>query len=178
MAGMKVNFAEIEGGSFEPVPEGRYEVIIERVEVRESKSSDHDYLNWEMKITDEDYEDQRLWMITSLSPKAMFRLKDTLVAIGAIDGDEEDFELEWDEDVDITPKEGPVLTNPDVEGMAAVAVVFNEMYEGKEQNRVKELLGGDAGTTEPEEKPKSKRASGGSGTRKKASGGTRKRNLR
>ncbi len=175
MGGLKVNFAEVESGSFDPVPEGRYDVIIDRVEVRESKSSDHNYLNWELKIADGEYEDRLLWMITSLSPRALFRLKDVFMALGVIDGEEEDFDLDWEDDVDVTPKEGPLLTSPDVEGMAAVAVVTNEVYDNKERNRVDDLLGADAGADEPEE-PKKKTSGRKSSTSR--SSGTRKRNLR
>jgi hypothetical protein len=140
MGGLSVNFAEIEG-SFEPLPEGEYECVVERVEVRDSNSSDHDYLNWELKVLDEEYEDRRLWMITSLSPKALFRLKDVFVALGVIDGDEE-LEIEWEDDVDITSKEGPLVTNPELEDLPCVAVVTNEVYDGRERNRVQELVGG------------------------------------
>lgn len=138
MGSLKVNFAEIES-SFEPLPEGEYEVIIDRVEVRESKSSDNDYLNWEMTVQDDEYEDRKLWMITSLSPRALFRLKDVLLALEVIDENEE-LDIEWDEDVDVTPKEGPIVTNPDVSGLAAIAVVTNETYDGRERNRVNDLI--------------------------------------
>lgn len=144
MPGIKVNFAEVES-SFEPLPEGRYECIVETVEVRESKSSDNDYLNWELKVTDGEFEDRRLWMITSLSERALFRLKDTFLALGVIEEDDE-IDIEWEDDVDITPQEGPVLTNPEVIGLACIAVVTNEVYEGKERNRVNEILDGSAGT--------------------------------
>lgn len=155
MAGITINFSEIEG-SFEPLPEGEYECVVERVEVRESQSSEHDYLNWELKVLDEEYEDRRLWQITSLSPRALFRLKDVLVALDVIDPDDE-LDIEWEEDVDITPKEGPLVTEPDLEGLACVAVVTNEVYEGRERNRVSDLLGADGATidraTEKEEEP-------------------------
>lgn len=158
MGEMRVNFAEIEVGSFEPVPEGRYNCVVEDVTVRESKSSDYDYLNWELRIVDEEYEDKRLWMISSLSPKAGFKLKELFMELELIDGEEEDFPLEWDDDVDITPKEGPQVTAPDVIGLEVVAVVENEMYKGKEQNRVEQLLPGGSETEaeEPEEKPAKK----------------------
>lgn len=177
--GVKLNFAEIQGG-FEPVPEGRYPVIIDRIEVRESKSSDYNYLNWEMTIQDDDHEGQKLWMITSLSPKALFRLKDIFVNLEIIEGEEEDFELDWEDDVDVTPSEGPVLTEPDLEGMAAVAIVHNELYEGKERNRVEDLLHADAdadgandgGTSRP------KKAAAKKTTTRKKSTGTRSRKLR
>lgn len=139
MGSVRINFAEVES-SFEPLPEGHYECVIETVEVRQSKSSDNDYLNWEMKVLDDEYEGRRLWMITSLSEKALFRLKDTFLALEAIEEDDE-IDLEWDDDVDITPQEGPVLTNPDVIGLPCTAIVTNEMYDGRERNRVNELAG-------------------------------------
>lgn len=135
MGRITINFSEVEGG-FEAVPEGMYNVAIEKVEVRESKSSDHDYLNWELSIQGDDYSGQRLWMITSLSPRALFRLKDVFQALDVLD---DEMALEWDDDVDVTPTAGPMLLEPDVVGMEAIAVVTNEVYEGKERNRVNEL---------------------------------------
>lgn len=183
MSGLKVNFAEIEG-SFDPLPEGRYDVEVERIEVRESKSSEHDYFNWEFNVLHEDHEGRKLWMITSLSPKAMFRLKDTLVALEIIEEDEE-LEFEWEDDVDITPQEGPLLTNPDLQEMTGiVAVVTNEVYEGKERNRVNDVYLGsaDEDPQEPEEedeapKGKTKKGSAKKGAAKKGKG-KRKRKLR
>lgn len=176
MGGLKINFAEIES-SFEPLPEGEYEVIIDRVEVRESNSSDNDYLNWELVVQDEEFEDRRLWMITSLSERALFRLKDVLLALDVIEEDEE-VEIEWADDVDITPKEGPIVTNPDVSGLPAVAVVTNEVYDGRERNRVNDLRtsGGAAKPKKPRDP--AKRSSNGakksSGTKSKSSGSRRK----
>jgi hypothetical protein len=178
MGGLKVNFAEIEG-SFDPLPEGRYDVEVERIEVRESKSSEHDYFNWEFNVLHEDHEGRKLWMITSLSPKAMFRLKDTLVALEVIDEDDE-LDFEWEDDVDITPGEGPLLTNPDLQEMTGiVAVVTNEVYEGKERNRVSDVYLGDA-DEEPAAKEEEKEEKKGTAKKGKAKKGKskRKRKLR
>lgn len=133
-----INFAEVEGG-FEAVPEGVYEVTIEKVDVRQSKSSEYDYLNWEFKITgpDDDYAGQHLWMITSLSPRALFRLKDVFEALDVL---EDEMTLDWDDDVDITPSNGPILLEPDVVGMACQVRVKNEMYDNKERNRVEDVI--------------------------------------
>lgn len=144
MGSMKINFAEVEG-SFQPMPEGQYEVIIDKVEVRESKSSDHNYLNWELVVQDDENEGRRLWMITSLSPKALFRLKDVFSALG-LDVEADDFELVWDEEVEVTPQSGPLVLEPDITGMACVAVVRNEVYDGKERNKVDEILSADNAT--------------------------------
>lgn len=165
MSGLSINFAEVEG-SYTPLPEGNYDCVVERVEVRESKSSDNPYLNWELKVLDEEYEDRRLWMITSLSPKALFRLKDVFVALDVIDGDEE-LNIEWDDSVDVTTSGGPDIIDPELAGLPCVAVVTNEIWDGKERNRVNDLLGPDSGASparasksdddDGAEKPKRKR---------------------
>lgn len=164
-----INFAEVEGG-FEAVPEGVYDVTIETVEVRQSKSSEHDYFNWEFKITgpDDDYEGQHLWMITSLSPKALFRLKDVFEALDVL---EDEMALDWDDDVEITPGAGPQLLEPDVIGMACSVRVHNELYEGKERNRIDEVLPEGSG-----EKPKasSSRARSSNGDKKSSSSAAKK----
>lgn len=77
-----------------------------------------------------------MWQITSLSPKALFRLKDQFEALGIL---EDEMELTWDEDIQVTTSSGPLLLEPDVVGMPATAVVTVEMYQNKEQNRVDEV---------------------------------------
>jgi hypothetical protein len=154
MTRVTINFADVEGG-FEAVPEGLYTCEIEKVECRESKSSENDYLNWEFKILDdEDHEGQHLWMITSLSPRALFRLKDVFEALDVL---EDEMNLDFDEDVDIQPGSGPRMLEPDVEGLHCVVVVKNELYEGKERNRVEEIRP----VTKRSVKTKSKSSNGG-----------------
>lgn len=174
MGSMKINFAEVEGG-FETLLEGVYPVVIEKIEVRESKSSDHNYLNWELKVTDDDHENARLWMITSLSPKALFRLKDVFEALDVL---EDELDLEWDEDVEITPTAGPMLLEPDVIGMACQAIVKNEMYDGKERNRVDDLVASDDAPSQKAAKSRRAERSGGAAKTATKSGGTRRKALR
>jgi hypothetical protein len=138
MGSISINFAEVES-SFEAIPEGLYPAVCEKVEVRESKSSDHNYLNWEWTITEGEHEGRKMWQITSLSPKATFRLKDQFLALKVIDGEETDFPIEWDDDVEVTPSSGPLLLEPEVSGLSAMLVVTTEMYEKKERNRVDEI---------------------------------------
>ena len=132
----KVNFNDVE--SFEAVPEDEYGAEIEKIEVRENKNGDALYLNWEFVIIDGDYENQRLWLITSLKDTALFRLKQVLVNLDILDEDAE-LELEYDDDIEPSTKEGPRLIDPDLEGMEVTIVVKNEMYDGREQNRVKDV---------------------------------------
>ena len=135
MAYITVNFADVE--SFEPLPEGEYGVEIDSVEVRENKNGDALYLNWTLVVVDGDFENRRLWMITSLKDTALFRLKSVFENLDVLD--DEEMEIEYDDDIDPSTKEGPRLLYPEVDGIEATAVVKNEMYEGREQNRVNEL---------------------------------------
>lgn len=135
MGSININFADVEG-SFDPVAAGAHPVIVDKVEIRESKSSEHNYLNWELTISDGEDEGRKLWMITSLSPKALFRLKDVFDALGVLD---DEMELEWDEDVAITNSTGPLLLAPDVIGLECVAIVKHETWEGKVKDRVEEI---------------------------------------
>lgn len=171
MGKMTVNFAEVEG-SFDAIPEGRYPVVIEKVEVRESKSSEHNYFNWELTISEGEFENRRLWMITSLSPRALFRMKDVFEALG-FDVEDENFEFDWDDDVEVTTKAGPLLLTPDVTGMAATAIVTIEAYEGKDQNRVNDLVAAEGEGERPSSSSKRASSGNGSGGAKKSSGARR-----
>lgn len=142
-----INFADVD--SFEPMPGNEwYGVEIDKVEVRENKNGDALYLNWELIVVDGDYENRRLWMMTSLKETALFRLKQVFEELGVLEDNE--MEIEYDDDVEPTSKSGPRLLYPEVEGMEASVYIKNEMYEGREQNRVTEIRS---------EKPKSKKRS-------------------
>lgn len=147
MPSVTVNFADVE--SFEPLPPGNYDVEIDKVEVRMNKAGDGLYLNWELIVLDGEYENRRLWMITSLKDTALFRLKQVFESLDVMDDDEE-MEIEYDDDIEPSTSGGPRLVYPEVDGLEAVAVVKNEMYDNRERNRVEELLG---------EAPKPKRKS-------------------
>jgi hypothetical protein len=108
--------------------------------VRRNKAEDGDYLNWEFVVIDGDYENRRLWLITSLKPTALFRLKGLFEQLDVLDGDE--MELEYDDDKEVTQSSGPRLLYPDVEGLEATAKVTVEMYDGKERNKVSEVYTG------------------------------------
>lgn len=131
MPGMQIDFSQVED-SFEAIPEGLYECMVEDAQVRESKSSDNPYISFEMKILDEEFEDRRIWIGASLSPKALWGLKGILVALGAIEEDDA-IDLEWDEEVDMTPREGPQVINPEVIGLPCAIQTVNSVYNNKER---------------------------------------------
>jgi hypothetical protein len=132
-----INFSDVD--SFEPLPGGEwYGVEIDKVEVRENKDGDALYLNWELVVIDGDYENRRLWMITSLKDTALFRLKAVFDQLDVMDDDNE-IEIEYDDDIDPSTKSGPRLLYPGVEGLEASVFVKNEMYDGVERNKVTEM---------------------------------------
>ena len=133
-----INFSDVE--DFTPMPGSEwYGVEVDKVEVRENKDGDAYYLNWELTVIDGDYENRKLWMISSLKDTALRRLKKTFQEMGVLDTDDEEIELEWDDDMEPTPKAGPLLLYPDFEGMEASAFVKNEMFDGTERNKVTEF---------------------------------------
>jgi hypothetical protein len=148
---VNVNFADVE--SFEPLPPGKYDVEIDKIEVRENKAGDALYLNWELIVIDGEYENRRLWMMTSLKETALFRLKQVLEDLDILDDDDE-VELEYDDDVEPTSSAGPRLVYPELEGVDAIATVKNEMYDGRERNRVEMLT---SAATKKKSSSKSKR---------------------
>lgn len=159
MGKMRVNFAEIESG-FEPLPETTLEAIIETVQVRDSKSSDNDYLSWEFRIVEDDYEDRRCWDNTSLSERSLGFLKERLVELGAIDPDDE-IDLEWDDSVDIQQREGPELTFPEVIGLPCRVTIKHETYNNRIQNRVVSVEGSGGEVARPASRSSSRASARG-----------------
>jgi hypothetical protein len=123
-----IDFNEVE--SFAAIAEGEYSIIVEEVEMRESQSSDFPYLNWKLKVTEGESEGRFLWMMTSLSPKALWRLKETL---DNLEVPLDDFNLVVDEDTNL-------VISPQLVGLAAIAPVRQEEYQGRMTNRVDMLI--------------------------------------
>lgn len=126
-----VDFSQVE--DFATLPAGQYPVVIESVELRESKSSEHPYLNFTLAVADGEFTGRKLWFIGSLSPKALWRLKALFDSFG-FEG--EQAELEVDDG-------SGILLSPELAGLAAMATVSVEQYQNKDRNRVDELLGAD-----------------------------------
>lgn len=68
--------------SFDPIPTGAYETVVSNIELRDSKSSEWQYLNLELTVLSGEYANRKLWLNLSLSPKASWRLKKALTALG------------------------------------------------------------------------------------------------
>jgi len=82
---------EAEGGNFEAMPEGIYDAVLDG-EVETGDGTNGIYWKWTFKITtDGEFEGRNAWLNTSLSDKAMWKLKEVFEAFGvAADTDTDD----------------------------------------------------------------------------------------
>lgn len=119
MAVIKVDFSNV--SNFEPIPSAVYPVIITNVEQRDSKTSEFPYLNWELVVAEGEFENRKLWTITTLNPKGYFKLQELLIACGE-KKDELTSQFEVDPERYI--------------GSEIVVVVGQETYNGRLQNVV------------------------------------------
>jgi hypothetical protein len=101
MAGMKLNLADVEVKSFEPLPAGQYHVIITDWEPRpagpEAKNPGKYYVNIEMTVQSGPFEDRKIWTNVNLNPTALFTLKgiaqaaDLETQLDGLESEDEDF---------------------------------------------------------------------------------------
>jgi len=132
-----VNFADVEDG-FEVLEKGDYAVLIEKAEYRETPDPDkYDYINLQLRVTEPGSENRVLFNVLSLSPKALWRTKQTLENLGLY---EDELEIDYDEDT-------MDVTQPELVGLPAVATVSQRMYEGRAQNQVDVLRSPDGPST-------------------------------
>jgi hypothetical protein len=125
-----IDFSEV-SSTFDPLPSGEYAVVVDKVELRESQSSDNPYLNWEFSVTEEgEFKDRKLWFITSFAPKALFRMKETFESLGVY---QDSMQFEIDDDTN-------ELRSPEVVGLPGRAVVAVEPYQGQDRNKVVNIL--------------------------------------
>ena len=80
LAGQATEAAD-SGGSFEPMPDGRYICTLVEVEAREGAKAP--YWNWQYEVNEQgDYCGRKLFDNTSLSEKALWRLGQVFAAFG------------------------------------------------------------------------------------------------
>lgn len=82
MPRINLDFSGVEERNFDPLPAGAYPVKVTGAEIRDSKSSAFQYVNWELTVESGNGEGRKLWTITSFNPAALWKLKETLVAFG------------------------------------------------------------------------------------------------
>ena len=121
---ISVDFTDVESNEYEPIPEGRYQATVFDVEQKPSKSSDFPYLNWQFKIQGGDYDGRRVFMMTSLKPNALWKLKDVLDEIAP------EIDTSGKLDLDLT----------ELMGLNCRVEVIQEEYKGDMKNRVDDVF--------------------------------------
>lgn len=119
MPSFKVNFSDVK--TFDAIVAGMYRCRVDDAEVRDSKEGEYPYINWTVSIVDGDNKGRKLWLMTSLSPKAAWKLQETLIAFGAHpDSVKGEFEIDPD----------------DYLGAEFMAEVVVEHYGGSDRNKI------------------------------------------
>jgi hypothetical protein len=76
---LNIDFTDVK--VIEPIPVGVYQVLVTDAEAKEGK--DFPYVSWEFTVDGGEFEGRKLWNNTSVSPKALWKLKEALIALGA-----------------------------------------------------------------------------------------------
>lgn len=135
MPKVTVDFSQVE--EFEPLDKGEYSAVIAKVTYVEAASDDkYDYLNAEFDITEPGSENRKVWKVWSLSPKALWRMKQDFENLGL---PVDEIEIDYDEDT-------MEITEPELAGMPCTLVIKQRPYEGRIQNEVEAII--------PEDTPK------------------------
>lgn len=76
---MNIDFTGVQSdGDFDNLPEGVYNVSVFEVKVKENNAGDGHYLNWQLKVQDDGYNNRRLFYNTSLKSQSLWKLKQVL----------------------------------------------------------------------------------------------------
>jgi len=103
------------------IPEGEYEVCVDKCDVRQAKSGDGEYLNWQFRLVDGEHAGRCVFMKTSLKKEARWRLKELFKALGLSGA-------------------GVVSFNPeDVEGKTLLVTLAHHDFNGDVQEEVRKV---------------------------------------
>jgi len=119
--------------TFEPLPQGYYQAVVEKCEQTLSKEKKTPMLRWVFNVTEpEEFAGRKAFYNTMLVKNSLWVLKRLLIALGL--GTEESLtgEIEFDEE--------------DAIGLPCTLVVVPSEYEGKAGSQVDEIL--EAGVAE------------------------------
>lgn len=130
MPKITLDFSSVGG---ELIPEGHYEAVIDTITHRQSKGQTDGpgYLNWQFSIIEGEFVGVKVWMMTSLSPKAAWRLYPQLKALGL---QEKVTEIEIDEATS-------TLIHPDLTGkQCLIEVIQEDIGNGSIVNKVENIV--------------------------------------
>jgi hypothetical protein len=134
MSPFKVDFSDVQ--EFDAMPAGVYEAVVTTIrESEEEGRSGYPYSIVEMTVKEGEFENRKLWLNLSHSPKAAFKVKEFLLSVGESEEALADPEFEFVEEK--------------YEGASLMVSVEQRNYEGVIRNSVKKCLpkeGGPKGT--------------------------------
>lgn len=129
------NLKEVKNGEgFDPIPEGLYNVIVDKAELTTTKDSGNPMIKATLKVQDAPFKNRLVWDNFVLTPNALWKLKSFLDAIGS------------------KVAEGENVTEADIlnamKGVAVAAYLEPRMSDaGKASNNVKNYQPSTVGTT-------------------------------
>lgn len=130
---IRVDFTGVSSG-FEKIAPGTYLARVEEIEQKISQAG-KPYLNWKFTIIGGEYDGRKAFYMTSLSPNALWKLKDVLIkAFGYSKQD-----LAGSFDLDIV----------DLIGQEAALVMGEEEYQGEMRDRVLDVIDASAASDGP-----------------------------
>jgi hypothetical protein len=129
MGELTVNFADVKSRA--AVPAGDYQGVISDCVLRQKAGAEHAYLNWDVVIAEGEYEGRHVFMTSSFNPKALFNMMNAFRNLGY---QEQEYNVQFNDDT------GQV-TEPEVVGLACMARVFNELYQGRQTSKISDILG-------------------------------------
>lgn len=129
--GIRVDFTNV-GGGFEPIPEGTYDATVFEVEQKVGQNSGKPYLNWQFKIQGGEHDGRRAFYMTSLSPNALWKLKQNLSELGFSKE-----QLAGEFDLDLT----------ELIGLECSIVIGHEEYQGEMRDRVLDIKAAGSGSS-------------------------------
>ena len=143
MSPFKIDMSDV-GEGFDPIPAGAYPIVVSTVKQSEEDGpSGFPYFILELTVAEGEFENRKLWTNLSMSPKAAFKVKEFLLAVGV---PEEDLAGEFDFDPD------------EYEGATLEIAVKQESYEGVVRNKVTNFIPAEEPTTAKKAAPKGKKS--------------------
>jgi hypothetical protein len=117
---VRVNFKDAKSNR---IPEGAYPAKVVGAEIKSSKQSGEDYVEWKFEVLSGDCEGRVAYFNNSLQPQALWRLRETLEALG------------------VEVPDGAMDIDPDeYVGCEAEISVIESEYEGKRQSKIDDVL--------------------------------------
>lgn len=80
MSAWKIDFSDVEDSSA-GLPTGKYVAVVKSID-KKPGTGEYPYIEWVFVVAKGPYKGKEMKYITSLSPKALFNLRNTLVALG------------------------------------------------------------------------------------------------